>query len=229
MSIQNLFYPNDYDLNCENINLTTINNLPYPPTGGGLTVVAPIAPTDSNGLIISGNDIKLEYANVTRPGIVSTALQDFGGVKAFNDGIILPTYATFLTPTLNTGACINALFNITAVIISDTMACLTIYCATLDNVVGAETEPIIIAQALPVEFRPAKNQSFFYYYTMTAGASLTVFPKHLGYGTLTTDGLLRLYGDACGATFMDAGTAGRFNSAVATFNMNTLSFNYDMA
>jgi len=59
--------------------------------GTNYAVAAPIAPTDSNALIINNvlNTIELENADLTHPGIVSTAAQSFGGTKTFT-AIVAP-------------------------------------------------------------------------------------------------------------------------------------------
>jgi len=56
-------------------------------TAGSLTVTAPIAPVDNNGIVISGTNVSLEFADLGRPGIVSTQPQVFDGVKTFVDAI----------------------------------------------------------------------------------------------------------------------------------------------
>jgi hypothetical protein len=56
-------------------------------TAGSLNVVAPIAPIDNNGIVISGTNVSLEFAALGRPGIVSTQPQVFDGVKTLVDGM----------------------------------------------------------------------------------------------------------------------------------------------
>lgn len=56
-------------------------------TAGSLTVTAPIAPVDNNGIVISGTNVSLEFADLGRPGIVSTQPQVFDGVKTLVDGM----------------------------------------------------------------------------------------------------------------------------------------------
>jgi len=56
-------------------------------TAGSLTVIAPIAPIDNNGIVISGMNVSLEFAALGRPGIVSTQPQVFDGTKTLVDGM----------------------------------------------------------------------------------------------------------------------------------------------
>ena len=58
------------------------------PTGSAAsnyTATAAVAATDNNGIIINNttHQIKLEFADATHNGIVSTTTQDFNGVKIF--------------------------------------------------------------------------------------------------------------------------------------------------
>jgi hypothetical protein len=229
MSVQNISRANDYTIYCKDIELTTINGSPYPPSSGGLTVVAPVAPTDSNGMIISSNTVKLEFADGSRPGILSSgpAVQAIGGVKAFGDGVLLPSSFTANVATLISGACPNALFDLTVVNISDAIMCIHLSCNTVDNLVVNGTDPITLAIQIPPEFRPTRTQTFMYYYNIdVSGPSINTFPKHLGFGTLTQPGIINLFGDACGIPFNNPVTTGGFGTSVGPFNMATTSFIY---
>lgn len=48
-----------------------------------LIVAPPIAPTDTNGVIVTGDTIKLQFASKVAPGILSTANQEIAGDKYF--------------------------------------------------------------------------------------------------------------------------------------------------
>jgi hypothetical protein len=60
----------------------------YLGSSSSITVAAPVAATDANGLIISGGVATLEFADATNPGIVSVAAQQFTGDKLFNNSVI---------------------------------------------------------------------------------------------------------------------------------------------
>jgi len=49
--------------------------------------VVPVSATDANGIILSGNNLGLEYGTATEPGIVSTSAQSFSGTKTFIAGV----------------------------------------------------------------------------------------------------------------------------------------------
>lgn len=61
-----------------------------------LSVIAPTAATDSNGLIISAPTINLEFADNTHPGIVSITTQTFGGSKTFSSALTISTVSNQL-------------------------------------------------------------------------------------------------------------------------------------
>jgi hypothetical protein len=52
------------------------------------SVGTPIAATDNNGVTVSSNTLKCEYADATHNGIVSTSGQTFAGTKTFSDVVI---------------------------------------------------------------------------------------------------------------------------------------------
>jgi hypothetical protein len=60
----------------------------YLGSSSSITVAAPVAATDANGLIISGGVATLEFADATNPGIVSIDAQQFTGDKLFNNSVI---------------------------------------------------------------------------------------------------------------------------------------------
>lgn len=64
----------------------------FPINGGGgtnYTSLPPIPPTDNNAIVIDNgaNTIKLEFADGTHNGIVSTVTQSYAGDKTFNDNV----------------------------------------------------------------------------------------------------------------------------------------------
>jgi len=64
MSIQNLFQPNDYDIfgkniTCENVDLITINDQPYPPGGGAIPALIP------NRFLRTNNVPTMQWSTIT--------------------------------------------------------------------------------------------------------------------------------------------------------------------
>ena len=72
-----------------------------------LSVSAPIAATDANGVIVSGHNLQLEFATATNPGILSVAAQTLVGAKTFSSAVIISpvnnqiTLGTTNTTTIN--------------------------------------------------------------------------------------------------------------------------------
>ncbi len=71
--------------NIKNTSLT-INQIT---TTDDYTILAPITATDSNGILLYNDNLQLQYADATHPGLVSTSAQTFAGTKTF-DVINLP-------------------------------------------------------------------------------------------------------------------------------------------
>lgn len=56
-------------------------------TAIGFNVVGPVAAVDQNGILISGTNVQLEFADATHNGILSFGAQIIGGAKTFPNGI----------------------------------------------------------------------------------------------------------------------------------------------
>lgn len=70
------------------------------------SVGTPIAATDNNGVTVSSNTLKCEYADATHPGIVSTTTQSIAGVKTFSNAIVISD-ATNTDMTLANGSLVT--------------------------------------------------------------------------------------------------------------------------
>jgi len=72
-------------------------------TGGtAITMGIPIVPVDGNGARISGGVLQMEIADLTHPGIMTAAPQEFGGAKTFHDNLTLvdPINGFVITKTI---------------------------------------------------------------------------------------------------------------------------------
>ncbi len=71
--------------------------------GGGISSIGTIdsQTKSANGAVIIGSDLVLQTADVSNPGLVSTAAQVFAGAKTFNGAVIAAANGAASTPSLN--------------------------------------------------------------------------------------------------------------------------------
>ena len=86
-NIQQIGSDGTENLNCYNLNTLLVNNQPYPPPHGGLTIQPPIPAVDANALELFGDFLTAQFADTNYPGVVSIGAQSFAGLKSYPDGI----------------------------------------------------------------------------------------------------------------------------------------------
>jgi hypothetical protein len=61
---------------------------------GDVTLSTPVASTNANGAVLTGQILQFQYASASGPGIVSTGVQTFAGQKTFTNGWIASAGST---------------------------------------------------------------------------------------------------------------------------------------
>lgn len=137
-----------------------------------LTVSSPVDATDSNGVIVSGFNIQLEYATSSEPGIVSALSQTFAGSKSLganpSDQTTVGASSSVAVHQVNGG--INYTTNTVS---SSTYA---VDSATTDYIIYTNSSSNPIAITLPVP----SNGRALYVYDMAGTAranNITVLPN----------------------------------------------------
>lgn len=134
--------------------------------GADITVQAPIVATDNNGLTINNatHVAKLEYADATHNGILSTTNQNISGTKVFLNNLIVGpntpsagvtnifnTYYLYNLGTVNVTGALTGTFELVVQVVGAVATLMMDKFTNASSVAGFAT----VTQKLPSEFRPA--------------------------------------------------------------------------